>query len=106
MCWRPKNSPSSPAELCHQLHDSTLLNNLLFCEGRYPSRTHHKRNIGQPSLAKDFAVAEGQEVDDGSGIFLLLLQVGFAGLEWQEGKEFVGVDGWLPASRLFEVEFL
>ena len=73
--------------LSNQFHDTTRLLDLLFSIPAEVTGADDNRDFGNATLAKDLRVAEGEEVDNRSGIGLLAAQVGFALLSGYEGPE-------------------
>jgi len=74
--------------LCDELHNTTSLLDLALGVLAEVARADDEGDFGQAALAEDFAVAEGEEVEDGRGVgFGALGEVLFALLEGDEGPE-------------------
>jgi hypothetical protein len=69
------------------LDNTAGLFDLLLCQLGDVSRLDDDWDFGKAALAEDLGVAEAEEVDDWSGIILLLLEVLLALLFWQEAPK-------------------
>jgi hypothetical protein len=67
-----------------QLHNAAGFGNLLLGQLANPSCADNQGNLGDPALAQNLGVAEGQKIEDGNGILLLASDVGIAGLGGDE----------------------
>ena len=90
--------------LCNQLNNTTRLLDFLLRLPAHISRSHNDRNLGQPALAEDLAVTEGQKVEDGGGILFVAADVLVSCLSGDERPELVEVDGRFPEFVLGFVE--
>ena len=64
------NCQTEKRSLCDQLNHTTSLSNLPLGLLAKPSCAHDERDFGETALAQHFAVSEGEEIEDGDGVFL------------------------------------
>jgi hypothetical protein len=81
----------SRTHLCDELNDTTGLLDLALGVLADVSGTNDQRDLRNPALAENFAVAEGEEVEDRCGILGLTSEVLLALLEGNEGPKLRGV---------------
>ena len=60
--------PCGASRLCNKLDDAASLLDLTLSVFAEVSCAHNERDLWDATLAKDFAVAEWEEVEDGCGI--------------------------------------
>jgi hypothetical protein len=82
--------------LCDELNDTASLLDLLLGLGREVAGADDEWDLWETALAEDLCVAEIEEVEDGSGVGLLVGEVLLALLGWDERPELVEVDDGLP----------
>jgi hypothetical protein len=95
--------PSHIFRLCDKLDDTTSLLDLLLRESRDVACAHDDGDVGQAALSEHFRVAEGEEVEHGC-LVGLLVQVLVALLGGDERPQLVEVDDGLPELVLELVE--
>jgi len=100
-----RRNPDHAFTSCNQFDNTTSLSDLSLCLLAEPSRTHNQWDFGDSALAENFRVAEGKEVEDGDGVFLVTGEVFVALLGGNEGPELIQVDNRLPevVSLLVEI---
>jgi hypothetical protein len=80
----------SRALLCDELNDTAGLLDLALGVLADVSGTNDQGDLGNPALAENFAVAEGEEVEDRCGVLRLTGEVFLALLEGNEGPKLRG----------------
>jgi len=73
--------------LCDKLNHTTSLLDLALGVLAEVACADDNGNLRDPTLAENLAVAEREEVEDGSGVGALVVEVLFTLLEWDEGPE-------------------
>ena len=73
--------------LCDQLNNTTSLSDLSLCLLAEPTRAHYQGDGWDSAFAENFAVAEGEEIEDGDGILLAAGEVFITLLGGDEGPE-------------------
>jgi hypothetical protein len=66
-----ENTPIHPIfHLCNQLNNTSSFSDLPLGLLAEPSCAHDEGNFGKSAFAQNFAVSEGEEVEDGDSVFL------------------------------------
>jgi len=73
--------------LCDQLHNTTRLLDLAFGVFAEVACANDERDLRDTALAEDFAVAQGEEVENWCSVATLFGEVLLALLEWDEGPQ-------------------
>jgi hypothetical protein len=76
--------------LCNQFNNTTSLSDLSLCFLAEPSRAHNQWYFWDTALSENLGVAEGEEIEDGDGVFLGAREIFIALLGWDEGPKLWG----------------
>ena len=82
--------------LCDELDDTARLLDLALGLGGEVAGADDERDLRNATLSEHLGVAEIEQVEDRSGVGLLVGEVLLALLSWHEGPELIEVDNGLP----------